>query len=481
MYNAEPPERLKVASLEAVDACPASGYPGSRLPRASLDRWLAVHDALDSALSYGAAVDRAVEDNAAWLDPVQRDLVAGMVSHGVSILGGSDVEFDPQDNVVVLPHPTLNAEYASYFQIVVTDPNNGASVERFKIRTGRVGTSELEAAVLVAGDSEGASYADLMLAEGTVEPIELDGPALAVALDRLFHLAEVPRDRRDRRPGWVCYLCDRVARCGQYPAADGVAVGTRQRTLRLSKSDVLGLDRCHRRIAWKVLHAMPKETGGEAGAAVVAGLMFHEIIAEVLLADDQDAAFGQLIDQGSPDDRDAMKAIYARHRQIEAGHVPVSYSRTEYEIGATFILEGLDADRDGNVSQGAAVAVTVIARTDAVGREPDNTPAIIEHRTGRTSDRIDERETALYALSTARLLGVDRVAVHQHSLGAEGDPECIRIVYDAEALAGAHDLAAKVLGPVAGWDPLDATEPAYTVGEWCSGCVYQERCARFRD
>jgi len=133
------------------------------------------------------------------------------------------------------------------------------------------------------------------------------------------------------------------------------------------------------------------------------------------------------------------------------------------------------------VADGVAVAVTVIARTDAVGRELDGTPAVIEHRTGKASDRIDERETAMYALSTARLLGVDTVAVHQHSLGAPGDPQCIRVLYDAEGLAEAERVVAAVLAPVPRWDPVDATEPAYSVGDWCTTCAYLERCAGFRD
>lgn len=474
---------MKVASLEAVEACPASAYPGSRLPRASLDRWLAVHDALNAALSYGADVDRAVHDNAGWLDPVQRELVTELVSAGVNALGRSDarIEFDPEDNFVILLHPSLNAEYAAYFQIVVTSLDVASSVERFRIKTGRVGTSELEAAVLVAGDDEGASYADLMLQTGTIEPIELAGAELEAALERLFYLAEAPRDRRDRRPGWACYMCDRVARCGQYPAGEGVAVGARQRTVRLSKSDVLTLDQCHRRVTWKVLHAIPKEIGDEAGSAVVTGLMFHEILSEVLLAHDQDAAFAQLLERVSPDDREAMTRLYGRHKEIESDHVPVDYALTEYQVGSTFILDGLDADRDGNVKTDASVAVTVVARTDAVGREPDNTPAVIEHRTGKTSDRIDDRETAVYALSVARLLGVDRVAVHQHSLGTDGDPECIRIVYDAGGLVEAEALLEKVLAPVPRWDPLDATEPSYSVGEWCTSCPYLARCTSFRD
>ncbi|MCZ7534437.1 MAG: hypothetical protein M5U23_13755 [Acidimicrobiia bacterium] len=187
--------------------------------------------------------------------------------------------------------------------------------------------------------------------------------------------------------------------------------------------------------------------------------LFHEVVAAVLLADDQNAAFAMELEGVSPDDRQVLTALYDRHKQIEQDHVSVEYRRTEYQVGATFVLNGLDADPDGNVSDGAPVAVTVIARTDAVGRESDGTPAVIEHRTGRTSDRIDERETALYAISVARLLGVETVAVHQHSLGGPGDPQCLRVVYDGDALEEAEQLVASLLSPLVEWHPLDAAEP----------------------
>ncbi len=482
MYHSEPPLRLRVNDLEALEECPATAGPGSKLPRAALDRWMAVRYALEEALANGGDVDAAVAANAGWLDPVQRDLVAELVSNGVVLLGTSDadVRFDPDDNPVTIDHPHLNAEIASYVQIDVTDPHDDTRLERLKIRTGAQGTSPAEAAVLLSGSRPGAGFADLMLRDGTIEPIELSDEDRQAQLDRLFELAGRERNLRDRRPGRRCHLCDRVARCGQYPAPAGYGVGTRQRTIRISKSDVVRLDRCHRRVAWKVLHGIPADTGDEVGPAAAVGLLFHAAIAGVLTADDPEAAIAAELDRVSSQDRPVLETLFERHRRIEADHVPVRYKLTEYPVGATFILSGLDADRDGNVTDGAQVAVTAIARTDAVGREPDDTPAVIEHRTGKTSDRIDDRETALYAVSVARLLGADTVAVHQHSLGTDSDPECIRILYDEGSLTQAEQLLTSVLEPVAAWHPLDATEPAYTVGEWCDGCPYRQRCERFR-
>ncbi|MEN8238132.1 MAG: PD-(D/E)XK nuclease family protein [Actinomycetota bacterium] len=483
MYHDEPPLRLKAVDLDALDECPASGGGGSRLSTAALDRWKAVRYALEGALANGGDVDAAVEDNAAWLDRVQKGLVTEFVTNGVLILGASDAEteFDPEDSFVTVEHPSLNIEFASYFQIVVTDPRDPTKVEYLKIRTGREGTSASEAAILLTGGEPDVGYADLMLRDGTVEAMDMPRSEVEEAIARLNELAARDTNLRDRKPGRQCYRCDRVATCGQYPAPDGYRVGRRQRTIRVSKSDVLRLDQCHRRVAWKAIYAIPQDSEGEAGLAAVTGLLFHEILAEVLLSDDPDGTFSEMVGRVSPEDRDKMIGLYERHKQIESSHVPVRCGRTEYQVGATFILEGLDADRDGNVREGAAVAIAIIARTDAVGREPDNTPAVIEHRTGKTSDRIDDRETAMYALSTARLLGVDTVAVHQHALGTAGDPECIRIVYDADRLAEADELLMQVLAPIVAWDPVDATQPSYSVGEWCTGCPYQERCTNHRN
>ena len=483
MYHDGPPLRLKAADLETLEDCPASKGRGSLLPRTALDRWIAVRYSLEAALANGGDVDAAVDDNAAWLDPVQRKLVTNLVANGVMILGASDAdtEFDPEDNVVTIDISTLNVELASYFQIVVTDPRDAAKAECLKIRTGREGTSRPEAAILVSGGDVGVGFADLMLADGAIEPIELSPSGIEEEIARLTELAGRESDPRNRNPGRQCYRCNRVATCGQYPTSDGDRVGSRQRTIRVSKSDVLRPDQCQRRLAWKAVYAIPADQEDEPGQAAMTGLLFHEILAEVLVSEDPDVTFAALLGRVSPDDRDAMTTLYDRHRLIESAHVPVNYGLTEYQVGATFILEGLDADRDGNVKSGAAVAVTVIARTDAVGREPDNTPAVIEHRTGKSSDRIDDRETAMYALSVARLLRVDTVAVHQHSLGAKGDPECIRVVYDAQGLVQAEELLTQVLAPIAAWNPVDATDPPYTVGEWCTACPYQSRCINHRD
>jgi len=427
-------------------------------------------------------MDQAIRDNTGWLDAIQTDLVRELVTNGVAVLGAEDAEvvFDPDDNVSMVPHPRMHAYLDSYFQLEVSDPTNPENRERLKIRTGGRPTSKAEAAVLLEGGDADASYADLMLAAGTVEPIEMAAEARSAQIAILEELAEIHSTNRDRTPGLHCYMCSRIARCGQFPAPKGYRVGANERTIRLSKTDLLGLGVCDRRSAWKALHGIPKEENDDGNEASAIGLLFHDFVATATMSENPDAAFAQCLEQVSPEDAARLASLYGRHKTVEEGHVPVRVGRVEYEIGVTVPLRGAAATANGQVVSDRAVSVVVIARADAVGRESDNTPAVIEHRTGKTSDRIDERETALYAVSAARLLNVDTIAVHQHALGAKGEPKCERIVYGAEQLAEAEDLLVRTVETVAGWHPLDASEPSFSVGDWCAVCPFESRCQRHR-
>ena len=482
MYPNEEPDRLKPDAIANLANCPASTGSTSNLPRAALDRWKAVHVALETVLTRGDDIDTAVDDNTKWLDPIQTDLVRHLVTNGVAVLGAEDavLDFAPEDNISMVPHPRLNAYFDSYFQMEVSDPNNPQNRERLKIRTGARGTSRAEAAVLLEGGEPDSSYADLMLAAGTIEPIEMDPEDRSATIEELSGLAETRAGDRDRVPGLHCYQCARIARCGQFPPPQGYKVGANERTIRLSKTDMLGLGECERRSAWKALHSMPREDSDDGNEASAVGLLFHDFVAKALLSDDPDTEFASRLGEVSPEDAAKLASLYEQHKVIEENHVAVKVARAEYEIGVTVPLRGPVANRDGAIMPNRPVSVVVIARADAVGREADNTPAVIEHRTGKNSDRIDERETALYAVSAARLLKVDTIAVHQHALGSEGGPSCHRIVYDADGLAEADRLLERTLQTVTGWHPLDASQPEFTVGEWCAVCPFETRCKRYR-
>jgi hypothetical protein len=253
------------------------------------------------------------------------------------------------------------------------------------------------------------------------------------------------------------------------------------RTVLLSKTDLLRIGVCHRRIAWKRLYQIPtdQDEGNESDAAH-RGISFHDLIASALLTEDPSAAFEAGLLSVAPSEHKSIRFLWERHLRLEQLHEPVAYGRTEYQIGMTEVVNGIDVDRYGKLIDPTDVAVTVIARTDVVGRESDQTPAVVEHRTGVGAGVVDELEAALYALSAARLLAVDRVAVHFHALGLEAGPRCDRLEYDSDDLLKAQTLLVSVLTPAARWRPDDAINPQFSVGEWCRDCDFQARCGNYR-
>ena len=483
MYDDSRPEPIKLTVLRLQEMCPASDGPGTALPSANLDRWIAVADACASWHN-GMEFDEIARDQFAVFDPVKRDICASLLRSYTNLMR------DYRERVVSLerdwvsvphPDPDSNAAVSAAYQWTL---EGEAGPELIKIRTGRYGSRPEEVAVLVSGKDPEDSVVEVMLQPGTVEALEMPPEEQASTLRRIFDFWDETRSNSwqpaTRFPNFACYtMCDRPARCGQYPT-DGRAIGRYTRTIRLSKTSVLDLSVCHRKVAWKAIHQIPTDEGDEYDEARERGRDFHELYAAALTATDPTSAFKELL-QGIPDDRrKSLGDLWDRHLAVESKHeLPISYRETEYAVGLTVETNGLGL-RGDKVVRDRPVAVVYIARTDAVGRESDGTPAVVEVRTGAAVREPSRPELDIYALGTARLVKSDRVAIHLHRLSLPEGPECHREVYDADQLHGAAERLEEPASLAASWDPLDALQPSFTVGSWCSDCTYQSRCENYR-
>jgi hypothetical protein len=130
------------------------------------------------------------------------------------------------------------------------------------------------------------------------------------------------------------------------------------------------------------------------------------------------------------------------------------------------------------------VAVTFIGILDATGREPDGTPMIIEHRTGRGGEH-SHLEQELYAVSAAmsvrRSSGSwpEQLAVHLHHLRPD-DPSCTRRLFTRPDIDRAIEQLEEVAAMVANWHPYDTLSPSFNVGPWCDGCRHRAMCESHR-
>ncbi len=136
-------------------------------------------------------------------------------------------------------------------------------------------------------------------------------------------------------------------------------------------------------MAWARLYGIPTDEGDENGEHARLGSSFHEGAATALLADDPDAAFAAYAASAPGSEQADLLQLWDNHELLtETEPFPVDVRETEYGIGVTCHPSGLYIDYKDREHPDRIVAVTMAGFADAVGKEADGTPAVVELRTG---------------------------------------------------------------------------------------------------
>lgn len=491
MYAHEPPERIDLRRLELLEACPAAGAgAGSKLPAANLDRWKALHQACVSWFNTPAddqdTADEIADRLFGTVDPVQREILELGFAAFLRLRlkePGVGVDLEPLPNTVT--DASLNAQLKVHYQFELDD---GEEVTAVRLRTGRSGTDELEAAVFYTTCDEGMVLMDALVGQddhAVVDRPDPDSAARLIAETFDRHRLVSSSTDRSRRPGLHCYRCPRPARCGQYPVI-GSEPSYSTRTLVLSKTRLVTMSRCERAAAWPAAYGIPKDGGDEPGEgpSTMVGSAVHEALAAALVAGDPGPVIEAAARNALPSEASEIRHLCEQHLWLwrSEPHRVDRVSQVEYQMGVTFTVPGVTQNRYGDLLE-QPVAVVMMGTTDVNGWEVDGTPAVVEHRTGRQSTALPH-ETDLYAVSAWQALHtlgreVDAIAVHVHHLRRE-PPECERLVYRPVEIEAATARLREVAERAGRWHPTDALGPGFTVGPWCEWCDHARRCVRFR-
>lgn len=441
----------------------------------ALRRWKATWDALSSALGN----EQPPTPSAKPFDAVQAALVAAQIKRVLPLLPtsqGGDFDRDFPH----LSYPIGPDELVVHFQFAHTDSDGLHKMYRLKTAQLRedaeFASAPEEIAVVVShsGFPDSLETSELRSADGEMIRLEMPesrtGEILAELENDYQQMTEA--DPTELRPGLHCSRCDVADLCRTFPAIDpsaGEFAPARRRRLHsryrimIPKSRLGEMDQCQRRVAWKTWFFIPSDLdhSWEPSAALAVGNRFHSLMAQALLADDPGPFF-----DGDPE----MEHLWSQHRTLPCTE-GLSITATEFPLGFTARLP----------SGESIVSVVPYGLADAVGREPDGTPAVIDHKTGRTQGG-NPREAEIYALGALlRIQDADSVATHIHRLSTQSDdPVCDRKVWTRDQIG---ELAAGLLSlakTAARWDLSDATSPPFRVGEWCSTCPFEQRCRSHR-
>lgn len=471
---------------EMVDApsrrhCPASFWnlggppPIANRQSPTLRRWAATLEALTAELGGGPAPDPPESR----FDPVQAEIVAAQIKKAAPRLPSPDrgeIDLEWQH----LSAPIGSEELKVFFQF--TRRGQDDRIELYKLKTARIreeaefATSPEEIAAVAADPrfpDQMEAY-ELRTSDGELIRLEMatDRGAKALADLERDHRRMLRSDPERKVAGRHCSTCKVAEQCPTFPAIEPHAEGITPlrkrlpsaRRLMISKSRLPEVDYCQRRAAWSAVFFIPADSGHyslETAPGAAVGNRFHTLMAEALLSPDPASFFCE-----DPE----MEALYRQHLALPcvAG---LSLTGVEFPLGFTV------RRRTG----AGSVSVVLYGLADAVGREADGTPAVIDHKTGLTPG-VHPYEAELYALGALlRIRNASAVATHIHRLTTAGKPPaCDRKVWSRDQITELARRLGDLAETAAGWDDLDATSPPYRVGEWCGACPFEQRCRSHR-
>ena len=467
MYREEP-DLLKLSLRELGHPCGAATRErATKQPRASLVRWGVLRDLLvDSWQNPNETNEVVARRHLQALSPIERDLTWKMFLNVRWILPlpeGSEIDFQGESRY----YEHMDAGIATSVYITWSFLHPDGTRERFRLKTGRSVTSSEEAALLWRDAETGEAFHDVMAWSGEIA--DIDQPASLE--ERLREVIEGSTALGDPspRPGYYCVRCDRAARCGVYPTSESGKAPTHARTLNLTKTDLIDLALCQRRVAWRRVHGIPYDSGDDpAGSDELSrGIEFHRLLTTAHASDDPASAVEDFLHALPVSEVADFRQMWENHLTLLATD-GLTVRRTEFPVGIT-LLAGEKQDLRG---------ATLMGFLDLTARDALGNPAAIEVKTGTSV--VSEVENDLYAVGMRRWLSPgQRVVIHRHHV-RRNPPECDRFEYsDTDVEQAIARLRAR-LAPALTWDWDDPLQPPFQIGAWCQGCRHQSICGVYR-
>ena len=454
-------------------------------PNSNLQRWKSVNDAIIEWLVNQApediAISQAEESNFNYFDRLQKRISSDLFKKFRDIYhkNSSDLNADfPSSSISRI----LDGEEVFINAHTQFEFEDEVSTEYVKLKTGKRGVSDLDRAIIMKTRVENEIFyvADLYhhdLVE--IDPIENSEDII----DQSFRiLKEFISDDIILTPGSHCTLCERSSSCGEYPTINGDITKRNYRGIVISKTNLINKDNCERQFAWKTQYGIPKEEKESDPFPMEVGISFHKFSGMMLINNTDPHKPGEikrLKELLTSENEDVSKEVIKKYQQLlnqikDFNNLEIT--ARERVLGFTTITDGIVQNKSNKIYDGK-LAATFMGSADLVGRL-DGVPLVVELKTGAQLPQ-HSAEAELYALG-AFIQTKEKEVVVLHIYTNDKEEKIVerRFTKDQiEVLGKKFESIAKSIGS---WDPSDALQPKFTLGDWCNFCDFQDTCLEFR-
>ncbi len=277
-------------------------------------------------------------------------------------------------------------------------------------------------------------------------------------------------------------FCSRSSKCGEFPVVENIELGKLDRGLTVSKTNLLKLEGCERRAAWKLLYGIPEDKENNFGEF---GIKFHDAAGKMLVTtkDRNDPAEIERLKELIKDEDDELQEkIIERYKELLdrlKGYENLDLTLNEYPVGFTLVPNGTKVLSDYRLKEGK-VATSFIGNADLLGRL-DGSPIVIELKTGKKQEG-DLTEAELYAFGIWKRFAEeekkDVTVLHIYLNEAKDEP--VERIFGEEEFKTIEEKFYSYAEKIASWNPLDALSVNHSEGNCCDYCEFKQTCAEFR-
>ncbi len=482
---------ISTSAIKLVKKCNASNdhgdpkkTPNTKGPQ--LYRWQQLRSAIEDWFVNQApeelVIKKAENEQFHMFDKLQRKLVSDSFTTFRSLYPRSKSEINPEWPQKTVFKEINNEQYAisSHVQFEIMHKDK---TEYITLKTGEIKETKLDKAIFTSEKYGNETYYTASIKEeDLIENETIDNHEEVI--EEYFQIYEEFLNNPSKTtPNKNCTsVCSRPSKCGEFPVVENIELGKLDRGLTVSKTNLLKLEGCERRAAWKLLYGIPEDKENNFGEF---GIKFHDAAGKMLVTtkDRNDPAEIERLKELIKDEDDELQEkIIERYKELLdrlKGYENLDLTLNEYPVGFTLVPNGTKVLSDYRLKEGK-VATSFIGNADLLGRL-DGSPIVIELKTGKKQEG-DLTEAELYAFGIWKRFAEeekkDVTVLHVYVNEAKDEPVTRR--FGEEEFKTIEKKFLSYAEKIASWNPLDALSVDHSQGSCCDYCEFKQTCAEFR-